>query len=445
MLRRVLIFGFLAGFTVPWAAWAQQDDPFAAFDCERAYDEARYPAAMEACRPLADHGLADAQAILGQMYQNGQGLPRDYTQAALWYDRAARQGHGDAQFNLGTLYRYGAGVPRDYIESWAWYDTAAGDGHDEAADGRALVEKRMSAAEVGNARLRAAEIARIVTAASQTPTSPAIPPSGGAGDGSTQALVDGLRALIAQAERERTADYRFLQQLRALAGDYDQPWRVTLLHEDFSDGNYTRSPTWTVASGRFGVEAKYGLRNRFTPPAALNLGSGDGSGGDAALQLFGAVLGQLANQQGSSRARVAEIHTALAISDQFSVEIRFGALAKAMEGGGIEFGPTRGSRRDTGYRLVYTQGKRPTLALLRVSPSGSSIIARAALSKGLEDGNYHRLLWCRAAHGAMDVLLDGVTVMNATDRGNTQPFDGFTLINKGGDYSFKDVVISGAR
>ncbi|MFP6741602.1 MAG: hypothetical protein VCD33_08260 [Alphaproteobacteria bacterium] len=45
----------------------------------------------------------------------------------------------------------------------------------------------------------------------------------------------------------------------------------------------------------------------------------------------------------------------------------------------------------------------------------------------------------------MDVQLDGVTVLEASDRGNTQPFDGFTLINKGGDYSFKDVVILGAR
>lgn len=141
MARWLLMGGLLAGLAAPWAAWAQQDNPFAVFDCEYAYDEARYGAAMEACRPLADDGLAEAQAILGLMYQNGQGLPRDYVQAAQWYDRAARQGHGDAQANLATLYRYGAGVPRDYIESWAWYETAANGGHGEAVDGRALVKK----------------------------------------------------------------------------------------------------------------------------------------------------------------------------------------------------------------------------------------------------------------------------------------------------------------
>ena len=300
MLRWFVICGFLGLVTASSASQAQ-DDPFAAFNCERAYDEARSSTAVEACKPLADAGLADAQAIMGVLYQNGQGVAQDYTQAALWYDRAARQGHAIAQVNLATLYRYGAGVPSDYIESWAWLDTAAGAGQGDAVAGRDLLEKRMSATEVGNARLRAAEIARIIAAANQAPGSwtspddPAIPPPGGADDGGTQALVNGLHALIAQAERERTADYRFLEQLRALAGDYDQPWRVTLLDEKFSDGDFTRTPTWTVASGRFGVDAKYGLRNRFTPPASLNLGSGEGSGGDAALQLFGAVLGELAD------------------------------------------------------------------------------------------------------------------------------------------------------
>ena len=40
---------------------------------------------------------------MGVLYQNGQGLPRDYTQAAQWYDRAARQGHAIAQANLANL------------------------------------------------------------------------------------------------------------------------------------------------------------------------------------------------------------------------------------------------------------------------------------------------------------------------------------------------------
>jgi TPR repeat protein len=88
MLRWFVIAGFL-GLVAASSAGRAQDDPFAAFNCERAHEGARYPAAVDACRPLADDGLADAQAIMGVLYQNGQGLPQDYTQAAQWYDRAA--------------------------------------------------------------------------------------------------------------------------------------------------------------------------------------------------------------------------------------------------------------------------------------------------------------------------------------------------------------------
>lgn len=102
-------------------------------------------------------------------------------------------------------------------------------------------------------------------------------------------------------------------------------------------------------------------------------------------------------------------------------------------------------RRGHGHGVFSGDRQRPNLALLRFPPGGSSIIARAELPKGLADGNYHRLLWRRDAGGVMDVLLDGVRVMETSDRGNSQPSDGFTLINKGHDYSFKDVVILGAR
>ena len=36
-------------------------------------------------------------------------------------------------------------------------------------------------------------------------------------------------------------------------------------------------------------------------------------------------------------------------------------------------------------------------------------------------------------------------VMETSERGNNQLIDSFTLINNGGDYSFKAVVILGAR
>ena len=103
---------FAAPFAAPSIALAAVD-PYDAAACERAFDEGRFARAVEICQPLAEDGLADAQAVMGQLHQDGRGVPRDYTEAARWYTAAAEQGHVEAQFNLGTMYRYGVGVTRD--------------------------------------------------------------------------------------------------------------------------------------------------------------------------------------------------------------------------------------------------------------------------------------------------------------------------------------------
>ena len=135
-----LAIGLLWALAAPLAAHAQTD-PMAAFACERAYGEARHADAAELCRPLAEAGSADAQAIMGALHRTGQAVARDYGEAARWFDLAARQGHVEAQFNLGALYNYGAGVARDLVEAYAWYELAANAGNGDAAAGRALVEK----------------------------------------------------------------------------------------------------------------------------------------------------------------------------------------------------------------------------------------------------------------------------------------------------------------
>jgi TPR repeat protein len=48
---------------------------------------------------------------LGELFEAGQGVPRDEAQAANWYRRAAEQGYANAQYNLAALYAVGKGVP----------------------------------------------------------------------------------------------------------------------------------------------------------------------------------------------------------------------------------------------------------------------------------------------------------------------------------------------
>jgi len=95
---------------------------------QNAYDRGDYELALNEWLPLAEQGQADAQVFLGFLYENGQGVPQDYVQAADWYRKAAEQGQPGAQYNLGLLYHIGQGVPQDYAQAAAWFRKAAAQG-----------------------------------------------------------------------------------------------------------------------------------------------------------------------------------------------------------------------------------------------------------------------------------------------------------------------------
>ena len=57
-----------------------------------------------------------AQFALGDMYDNGWGVPQDHAKAANWYRKAAEQGDAKAQHNLGWMYYKGEGVVKDERE-----------------------------------------------------------------------------------------------------------------------------------------------------------------------------------------------------------------------------------------------------------------------------------------------------------------------------------------
>jgi len=66
---------------------------------------------------------------LGNVYQNGTGVPVDYIQAREWYLKAASRGNSDAQNNLGNLYHDGLGVPQDYTQAAELYRKSADQGN----------------------------------------------------------------------------------------------------------------------------------------------------------------------------------------------------------------------------------------------------------------------------------------------------------------------------
>ena len=92
-----------------------------------------YEAARLVAMPLAESGNADAQHILGFVYERGLGGVTKSLKTALdYYFKAGMQGHADAQFALGELAFTGAGVVQDDARAAGWYTLAAARSHPRA-------------------------------------------------------------------------------------------------------------------------------------------------------------------------------------------------------------------------------------------------------------------------------------------------------------------------
>ncbi len=96
---------------------------------------------------------------MGYHYAIGRGVPQDYTQAAIWYRRAADQGHSGAQYELGLLYDKGQGVPVNVIQAEKWLILATAAAPKAAADDRTrmrdAVRTKMTLGELAQARMEA--------------------------------------------------------------------------------------------------------------------------------------------------------------------------------------------------------------------------------------------------------------------------------------------------
>jgi TPR repeat protein len=101
-------------------------------DAAAAYNRADYATARRLWLPLAEGGNADAQTMLGIIYEEGQGISQDYAAAATWYRRAADQGDPDAQFYLACMHDLGKGLPIDPAAAASWLSKAADRGHTDA-------------------------------------------------------------------------------------------------------------------------------------------------------------------------------------------------------------------------------------------------------------------------------------------------------------------------
>jgi TPR repeat protein len=115
-----LLFVFTVAIATGWFGWHMRRIKV------RAAKRAEW---LDQVRTKAEHGDPVAEAELGYLYENGKGVPLNYTTAFDWYWKSANQGSADGEGALGSMYYYGRGVPIDHTTAWNWYSKAAAQGN----------------------------------------------------------------------------------------------------------------------------------------------------------------------------------------------------------------------------------------------------------------------------------------------------------------------------
>jgi uncharacterized protein len=124
-----------------------------------AYERKDFTLAVALWKPLAEQGNAEAQTLLGAMYWQGEGVPRNHAEAARLYLLAARQGYARAQYDIGFMYGFGEGTPPpDDIQAYKWIGLALerftvknAERREQAIKDRATLVARMSKAQLAEA------------------------------------------------------------------------------------------------------------------------------------------------------------------------------------------------------------------------------------------------------------------------------------------------------
>lgn len=121
--------------------------------------EKNYAQAINWYRKADESGWhATARHRLGCLYESGQGVGQDFAEAAKWYRKAAKGGNADSCLALGCFYEQGQGVERDYVEAYAWVNLAASAGCPSARTKLDALERKLQTTQILEAQKRTKEI-----------------------------------------------------------------------------------------------------------------------------------------------------------------------------------------------------------------------------------------------------------------------------------------------
>ena len=273
-----------------------------------------------------------------------------------------------------------------------------------------------------------------------------------------QALIKELNEQFDRGERERLIDPWFLRDLRQTLAGYEWPWGRRLLSDDFSGRGPQPDPPWKVTAGEFLMDWRFGLRSVVKQRTEVRQREQTRpSEKEAVGQLFGQILQEALQGKPKEQEREPErpsepgyaaVIAPVAITNAFALRLEMTSRQVDASSPRFEFGPYQGANASAGYRLAYVAGAKagaPSLELVKLSPRGTvSTIELYDKPLKLEDGKAHVIIWTRDRRGRMVVKIDDNQVIDVTDRRFRDPFDGFTVVNGGGDYALRSLTIDGS-
>ncbi len=274
-----------------------------------------------------------------------------------------------------------------------------------------------------------------------------------------QGLVDELRTLAEKSRNERAADRWLQQALEDLVSKYDWPWRSELLIDEFSDGNFTADPAWTVLSGKFWVDASLGLRSSVRPkPQSRRSESNRERSRDSSKDVGRAIFGQLLDQafkddepeeSGSrperdvSQEGPARIRLDTRITHAFSLELDFSVHHEPGVEGHFEVALLQEEAGDYGYVLAVRTGEQGMMDLYRLRRGQRELVNSSTLKGDTAIGKRHELVWRQANNGQVEVCMNGEESMNLQDRAFRDPYTCLEFVNQNGEIGVSRVRILG--
>ncbi|MCO6498607.1 MAG: sel1 repeat family protein [Chitinophagaceae bacterium] len=90
-----------------------------------AYGKQNFTEAFKWYSEAANRGSADAMAMLGYMYEEGQGVPASEEEAIKWYKKAAEKNQPGAFYQLAQIYNHNTPNVTVQTEAFYWYKKAA--------------------------------------------------------------------------------------------------------------------------------------------------------------------------------------------------------------------------------------------------------------------------------------------------------------------------------